>query len=95
MEMREKYIKELEQKLVEYDVKIDKMKVQLAEAKADMKMEYRYQVTNLERKRDEFVVKYGQLKDSSGHAWDDLKLGTEKAWDELEDSFEKAGTRFK
>jgi len=40
-------------------------------------------------------MRYGQLKESRGYAWDDVKVGTEKAWSELEDSIEKAVSRFK
>jgi hypothetical protein len=49
----------------------------------------------LEEKRDELIVNYGQLKQSTGNAWTDIKTGTEKAWLSLEKSIEKAITRFK
>ncbi len=49
----------------------------------------------LERRRDDFMVKYAQLKETSGHGWEEVKEGTEKAWNELKDSIEKVTSRFK
>lgn len=95
MEKRNVYLKKLEDNLTYCDTRLVEMKAKVAEAQADMKAEYLSQVASLEKKRDEFAVKYGQLKESSGHAWDDVKAGTEKAWNELEDSIEKAVAHFK
>jgi len=95
MEKRNEYIKKLEENLNEYNAKIAEMKTKIAGVKADMKTEYLAQVEGIEKKRDAFEVKYGQLKDSNGHAWDDVKAGTEKAWNDLEHSFGKAASRFK
>jgi hypothetical protein len=95
MEKRNEYIKKLEQNLNEYNAKIAEMKTKVAGVKADVKAEYLAQVEGLEKKRDVFVVKYGQLKDANEHAWDDVKAGTEKAWNDLEHSFGKAASRFK
>ena len=50
----------------------------------DMKEEYLFQVENLANMRNMFAVKYGELKESSGDAWDDLKVAIEAAWSELE-----------
>jgi len=95
MEKRNEYLKKLEENLNEYNEKLVKMKAKAFEIQDDMKVEYSSQVENLEKKRDDFVVKYDQLKESSGHAWDDIKVGTQKTWSTLEDSFEKALSRFK
>jgi chromosome segregation ATPase len=95
MEQRNVYLKKLEENLTQYNIKLVEMKAKVAEVQADMKADYLSQVENLENKRDDFVVEYGQLKEASGHAWDDVKAGTEKAWNELEDSIEKAGSRFR
>jgi D-ribose pyranose/furanose isomerase RbsD len=95
MEKRNVYMKKLEENLTEYNTKLVEMKAKVAEVQDDLKAEYLSQVENLENKRDEFVVKYEQLKTASGHAWDDVKVGTEKTWSELTDSIEKAVSRFK
>jgi len=95
MEKRNVYMKKLEETLTEYNRKLVEMKARVAEVQNDMKAEYLSQIENLENKRDDFVVKYGQLKESSGHAWDDVKVGTEKTLSVLKDSIEKAVSRFK
>jgi F0F1-type ATP synthase membrane subunit b/b' len=95
MEKRYVYLEKIEANLAQYNAKLTEMKAKVAEIQSDMKSEYLSQVDSLEKKRDEFLVKYGQLKETSGHAWEDVKAGTEKAWNELEDSIEKAISRFK
>jgi len=95
MEKRNVYMKKLEDSLTEYNARLVLMKAKVAEVQDDMKVEYLSQMKNLEAKRDDFAVKYGQLKESSGHAWDDVKVGTEKRWSELKESIEKAASRFK
>jgi len=95
MEKSNVYLEKIEANLAKYNAKLDMMKAKAAEVKADMKLEYLSQVDNLEKKRDDFMVKYGQLKETSGHGWEDVKLGTEKALNEMKDSIEKAISRFK
>lgn len=95
MEKRNEYIKKLEENLAAYNAKLAEMKTKVAGVQSDVKAEYLSQVERLEKKRDDFVVKYEKLKDSNGHAWDDVKAGTEKAWVDLEHSFGKAVSRFK
>jgi len=68
----------------EYNTKLTKMKARVDEIQDDMKEEYLFQVENLANMRNMFAVKYGELKESSGDAWDDLKVAIEAAWSELE-----------
>lgn len=70
--------------LAEYNTKLAKMKARVDEIQDDMKEEYLFQVENLDNMRNMFAVKYGELKESSGDAWDDLKVAIEEAWSELE-----------
>ena len=72
------------EELTEYNTKLAKMKARVDEIRDDMKEEYLLQVENLDNMRNMFAVKYGELKESSGDAWDDLKVATEEAWSELE-----------
>lgn len=95
MEKRNEYIKKLEENITACNAKVAEMKVKATEAKNEMKAEYLSQVDELEKKRDVFAVKCGQLKDANGHAWDDVKAGTEKAWNDFEHSVGKAASRFK
>lgn len=95
MEKRNAYMEKLNENLIEFNTKLDEMKVIAGDVQDDLKAEYRSQVKDLETKRDNFAIKFGQLKESSGQAWDDLKDGTERTWSELKNSIEKAVTHFK
>jgi len=72
------------EELTEYNAKLAKMKARVDEIQDDMKEDYLSQVENLDNIRNMFAVKYGELKESSGDAWDDLKVAIEEAWSELE-----------
>lgn len=95
MENRSLYIEKIDAKLAYYNAKLDQMKSKAAEVQVDMKLEYLDQVENVEKKRDDFIKKHGELKTASEHGWEDIKVGTEKAWNELQGAFDKATARFK
>ncbi|MHB8077554.1 sll1863 family stress response protein [Desulfosporosinus fructosivorans] len=83
-----------EANLAKYNAKLAVMKAGVAEVKADMKLEYLSHMDSLEKKRDAFLEKYEQLKETSELGWEDIKIGTEKSWNELKDSIEKGISRF-
>jgi len=95
MEQRAVYMEKIEANIAKYNAKLSVMKAEAAEVRADVKLEYLSQVDKLEKKRDDFMLKYGQLKSSGEHGWEDVKVGTEHAWNELKDSIEKGISRFK
>ena len=89
------YMDKIEANLAQYSAKLAGMKAKAAEIRADIKLDYISQMETLEKTREGFMAKYGELKKSNGHAWDDLKTGTEHAWNEMEEALDKAITRFK
>ena len=89
------YLEKIDANLMQYNAKLAGMKARVAEVHADMKLEYLSQVDALEKKRDDFLLRYEKLKETNGQAWLDVKAGTEKAWNEMECSIEKASSRFK
>jgi len=95
MEKRSLYMEKINAKLAQYNGKLAQMKGKATEVHVDMKLEYLSQVENLEKKRDEFIKKQGQLKTASEHGWENVKGGTEQAWNELEEGFDKVVARFK
>jgi len=66
--MRTAQIKKLEENIVNYTEKIYEMKAKAAEVQSDIKAEYLFAAKSLEKKRDDFVVEYGQLKGNSRHS---------------------------
>ncbi len=95
MEKRNAYMEKLDENFKQFNMKLDKIKAKASEVQDEVKTEYHSQVKDLETKRDNFAIKFGQLKESTGQAWDDLKVGTERTWSELEHTIDKAITRFK
>jgi hypothetical protein len=95
MEERTVYMEKIEANIAKYNAKLATMKAEAAEVKADVKLEYLSQVDKLEKKRDDFMLKYGHLKSSSEQGWEDVKVGTEHAWNDLKNSIEKGISRFK
>ena len=95
MEQRKEYIKKLEENIIDYNKKLAEIKTKATGIKADMKADYLSQVDNIEKKRDAFILKCGQLKEANELAWDDEKGGMEKAQNELEHTFGRVVTRFR
>ena len=80
----------IDAKLIRYNTKLAMIKSKVAEDQVNMKPEYLSQVSNLEKKRDEFMKKYGQLRICSEPGWEDVKGEAKTAWNELEKAFDKA-----
>ena len=95
MDKNKIYLEKVEANLAQYNAKFAGMKAKADEIRADMKLEYISQMETLEKSRDSFMVKYGQLKETKDNAWNDVKAGTEKAWNDMESTIEKAIDRFK
>lgn len=77
-------------KLIRYDAQLVRIKSNVAEVTVDMKPEYLSHVVNLEKKRDEFMKKYGQLRICSEQVWEAVAGEVQNAWNELEKAFDKA-----
>jgi len=95
MEKQQAYLDKIRAKLEQYNAKLAEMKAKTAEIPLDMKIEYLFQVDHLKMQCDDLTGKYNQLKESKGHAWENIKSGTEKSWNEMENSIGKAISRFK
>ena len=94
MKKRYEYVKKFAELIIKYTEKIDDVNADIAEAQPAKITEYLALLENLEKERFDFVVKYGQLKDTRGLAWDDTKNGNPKEWVAFDVSLEKAGFRF-
>lgn len=92
---REEYIRTLRDKLELWKAQLDKLEVQAALAKAEAKVEYHEQITDLRHKREEAKRKLDELQHAGEHAWKDMKAGLELAWDAVEAAFSSARSRFK
>ncbi|HWQ44020.1 MAG TPA: hypothetical protein VN456_18600 [Desulfosporosinus sp.] len=61
MEKRSVYMEKTERNLAELNKRLDEMKVKAGVVQDDIKAEYRAHVKKLGTKRDDFMVKYGEL----------------------------------
>ena len=95
MGLKEEYQKELQEQLDEWGKEIDKLKVVAGKAKAGLQGEYYKEVEDLRCKQLAAQQKLHEMKESSGDAWEDLKVGVEGAWDSLSEGVKKAASRFK
>ena len=95
MGIKEEYQKELQDQLDEWGKDIDKLKAVAEKAKAGLQVEYYKEIDELKDLQGEAQLKLQDLKEESGDAWDDLKLGVELAWAALGDALKSASSRFK
>ena len=94
MSTRKEYTEALKSKLDEWNQKIDDLEAKGEEVDADMRAQYRKQIQELKRRRDETEQKLNQLQDAGDEAWEDLKDGADEAWDALESALDRAKSRF-
>ena len=90
MEKRSLYMDKIDVKLIRYNTKLARIKGKIAKVPVDMKPEYLSQVADLEKKRDEFMKKYDQLRICSEQEWEDVDGVAKKAWNELDKAVERA-----
>ncbi len=74
----------------EWQAQIDKLHAQAKQAQGDAEAEYRKQIAELEKNRDEMRKKMNEAIDASEGAWKEMQSGFESAWKSISDSFEKA-----
>jgi len=48
----------------------------------------------LKAKREEAKIRVGEVKESAGEAWQELKKGGDAAWENIRKAFEEARKKF-
>jgi len=84
------YMDKIHDKLIRYNTKLARIKGKAAKVPVNMKPEYLGQVAYLEKKCDDFMKKYDQLKICNAQVWENGDSGAKKAWSELENAVDKA-----
>lgn len=87
-EQKEAFMKDMDQQ-------ITTLKKQIAEMKSKAGKSKDQTVQDLEKKQKNLETQYTSLKNSSGRAWDKLKVGVSKAWDQLKTSVSEAKEEMK
>jgi thymidylate synthase len=92
---KKSYMQKLADKIVEWDKKIDELKIQGNEAASVMKEDYTKMAADLKVKKKDAEEKLKQLKSVGGEGWEELKKGAELAVNDLSDAVNKAFSKFK
>jgi chromosome segregation ATPase len=81
----------LERELRDWGVEIEALGAKAGRAEAEAKR----LIEDLKERRKVLKKKLGDLKDASGGAWEELRVGILKAWDELRPALQSAIAKFK
>lgn len=95
LEQKEAYERQLAGKFEEYEKKLSTLRQQLNMAGGDVKQRMQEKIESLQGKLDDMKSMTEQLKDTSGEAWNDMKVGLDKAEDDLNKAFSDAMQNFK
>ncbi len=86
------YIKKMESKLEQLELKIAGLKAKAKESTIDTRMAIEKQIDALHRKKENFKGMLGDLKAKSEGKWEETKENIEKSWEDLRQSLDHALT---
>ena len=95
MGLKEAYLAKREAELKEWDAKILQLEAKAEQAEAQIKIHYYEQLESLRAKQTTVRGKLHELKQSSGEAWETIKVGLENAWEDLKGGLTNAAAKFK
>lgn len=88
------YQGKIESQLSELGHTIDELTGKAEHAANDVKQGYYENIDVLRSQKEEMQEKLYELKNSSGKAWEDIKIGLDHTWDEVQGVLQKAASRF-
>ncbi len=89
-ETRDQYLAQMDKRIAELDVKIDKLNAKSATATGDKKVREDEAIADLRSQREAVRKQYDELKASPHDSWDKTKAAFQSAWDSLQNSYDKA-----
>jgi hypothetical protein len=95
MSTKDAYVKEMQTQLDEFSEEIVRLKAGAKKVIAKTKNRQDDQIAILEARHESAQKKLRELKDSSGNAWEDLRMGIVSAWDSVRDALVSAAEQFK
>lgn len=93
--LKEAYLASREAELKEWDAKILQLEAKAEQAQAQVKIQYYEQLELLRTKQTSVREKLHELKQSSGAAWESVKIGLDNAWHDLKGGLTSAAAKFK
>jgi uncharacterized coiled-coil DUF342 family protein len=95
MTVRETYEQTIGEQLDKLNDQIKELAGKADEATAGVKAEYRAEIRELEKQRDETEAKLHELESASDEAFEDFKSGLDQAMSNLGNAVDSATARFK
>ena len=86
-EQKENYQQKIENQLNEWRADIDRLKEKAKYATAETKLKYQDNIDRLELRMDEGKSRLRELRESSGEAWEAVKVGADSIWDTMKATF--------
>jgi hypothetical protein len=93
-EKKDAYVQKMKAKLNELNAEIEWLVSKVNQARAESRIEYQKQLSDLREKRRDLEDKIVAMHQAGESAWEDLKQGLENSWEILKISFGKAKSEF-
>jgi uncharacterized protein YjbJ (UPF0337 family) len=94
MSKRDEYVDKLKAQLDQWNTEVTKWEGKAQKAKADARVEYEKQLTEVRRQRDQALEQMKRVQAATGDAWVDLVRGADEAWAKMREALEKARSHF-
>jgi hypothetical protein len=94
MSKRDEYVEKLKAQLDQWNTEVAKWEAKAQKTKADARVEYEKQLTEVRRQRDQALEQMKRVQAATGDAWVDLVRGADEAWAKMREALEKARSHF-
>ena len=91
---KEEFESRLKASLAEMEEKIDRLHEKGHALKAEVKARWTERIADLEAKLQVARDKLGEVRQSTGEAWEHLEKGAQSAWDDVRKAFQEAAEEF-
>jgi uncharacterized protein YdcH (DUF465 family) len=92
---RDAYVAKMKTKLDKWNAKIDRLEIEVRQARSAEKAESSNQVVSLRAKRTEVKDRIAALLHASDNTWKELRTGVESSWTVLDKAAHSAIANFK
>ena len=95
MEMKDVYVRQVEEQITEWQLEIDSLETKAGKADAKTRKVHFQKVDDLKAKQNTAQVNLKNLKEAGEESWEDLKIGYEKLQQDIKESIANAHTSIK
>lgn len=93
MDDRELYKEKAQAKLDALNARIDLLKAQAADKKADAGLKTNKELEHLRERREDLHTHMAKLQESSAEAWEEVRMGFDRALADVQNAMERAGDK--